>query len=466
MSGAARGKIERFRQELEEEYARRFPRSLAHFEASTAMLDGASHAIRWNDPFMPVAVRAEGPAIVDLDGHHILDYWQGHFANILGHNPPLIRDALSGMLAAGGGLQSGMLHEIEGEVCDLICRCTGSETVRLTTSGSLAAFYAVLLARSFTGRDKVLKVAGGWHGSQPFGLKGVSARGDSFDHMESEGLSDTTAAEIVLTRFNDVEELRGAFERHGERLACFVLEPLLGAGGGMAATDEYLREARRLTERHGALLLCDEIITAFRFHAGDLASLYGVRPDLLILGKILGGGMPVAAVAGKRDVMSLCTRTSGRVKFEGGTYSAHELSLVAARTMIRHLLDSGDEIYRKLADRGAKIREGLRRIAREEGVPVFLYGTPNGRRRESSVVMMHVAAGELPEPTCPEELVERGHPLIDERLLKSVLLLEDLSTRSGLGALSTSHTNEDLERSLQSVRAAFHRIKKAGLILA
>jgi glutamate-1-semialdehyde 2,1-aminomutase len=463
MSTAAEGKIDRFRQELDREYARRFPRSRAHFESSVSMLDGASHAIRWNEPFMPVAVRAEGPAIVDLDDHRILDYWQGHFANILGHNPPLIRNALSETLKEGG-LQSGMLHEIEGEVCDLICRCTGSETVRLTTSGSLAAFYAVLLARSFTGRDKVLKVAGGWHGSQPFGLKGVSARGDSFDHLESEGLSATTGAEIVLTRFNDVGDLRRAFERDGDRLACFVVEPMLGAGGGMAATDEYLAEARSLTERNGALLLCDEIITAFRFHAGDLSSLYGVRPDLLILGKILGGGMPVAAVAGSREVMSLCTRNSGRVKFEGGTYSAHELSLVAARTMMRHLLDSGDEIYGSLADRGAKMRAGISRIAEEEGIPIFLHGTPNGRRRQSSLIMMHLAAGELPAPTCPEELLERGHPLIDERLLKSVLLLENVSTRSGLGALSTAHTDDDLERTLVGIRAAFHGIKKSGLL--
>jgi glutamate-1-semialdehyde aminotransferase len=132
--------------------------------------------------------------------------------------------------------------------------------------------------------------------------------------------------------------------------------------------------------------------------------------------------------------------------------------------MLRHLLESGDGIYESLADRGAKLREGLRRVAREEGVAVFLHGTPNGRRRESSLVMLHLAAGELPAPTCPEELIERGHPLVGERLLKSVLLLEDLSTRSGIGAISTAHKAGDIELTLKAYRAAFRHLKKSEMI--
>ena len=458
-------RLRRFREELAREYARRFPNSQEYLDARAgSVLDHTSHAIRWNEPFMPVVRRAEGPAVEDLDGHRILDYWQGHFANLLGHNPPLIRDALVEALGEGRGLQSGMLHEAESEVSELICRCTGTETVRVTTSGSLGTFYATLLARGFTGRDRVLKVGGGWHGSQPFGLKGVFARGASFDHLESEGLSAGTAEEIVLTRFNDVEDLRRTFERLGDRIACFVLEPMLGSGGGSFATVEYLREARRLTERHGALLLCDEIITAFRFRAGDLSGLYGVRPDLLILAKIMGGGMPVAAVAGRRDVLGLCTRESGRVKFEGGTYSAHELSMIAARTLLRHLLEHEQEIYPKLGHLGEHLRSGLRRLASEEGVPIHLLGVSEDIAPESSLVYMHPAREGTATPGSPEELAAGAHPLIGHGLLRSALMLEDVSGHLGIGAISTAHTEVDLDRTLQGVGAVFHRFRQAGLL--
>jgi glutamate-1-semialdehyde 2,1-aminomutase len=456
--------VQKFRDRLNAEYERRFPRSRAWFESGgKRVLDGTSHAIRWNDPFMPLARRASGAAIVDIDGHRLLDYWQGHFANLHGHNPVFIREALAETLVDGRGLQSGMLHEIEGEVSELICEMTASETVRLTTSGSLGTFYAMMLARAFTGRDRVLKVGGGWHGSQPFGLKGVSMRGSSFDHLESEGLPSGAGEEILLTRFNDVEDLRRVFSEHGDRVACFVVEPVLGAAGGMVATREYLEEARALTAKHGALLLSDEIITAFRYHAGSCISLYGVRPDLLILGKVLGGGMPVAAVAGRRDVLKLCTREVARVKFEGGTYSAHELSLVAARAQLRHLRDRGGDVYANLARLGRHARDGLQRVAEESGVPIHVLGASDDELPESSLVMWYPARAAGPSARCPEELAERAHPVIDERLLKSTLMLEGVSVRSGMGAVSEAHDDSDLDATLAATTAALARFRRAGL---
>jgi len=460
-----RDTVEReYRRALEEEFARRFPRSMAHHaKHRRVLLDGTSHAMRWAPPFVPVIRASRGAVIEDLDGHLILDYWQGHFANILGHNPAPIREALGRALDDGRGLQSGMVHPLEAELADTICRLTGSETVRFTTSGTLGTFYGAVLARAFTGRDRVLKVSGGWHGSQPFGLKGVAPRGGSFDHLESEGLSSKIDEEVLLTRFNDVEDLRARFAESGDRIACLLLEPILGAGGGLVATPEYMREARRLTEHHGALLLCDEIITGFRFRAGDLTSLYGVKPDLLILGKVLGGGMPVAAVAGRRDVLDLSSRDVRRVKFEGGTYSAHELSLVAAAAMLDHLETNESEVYGRLAVAGTRIRDGLARISQSEGFPIHVLGATPAGFPGSSLVYMHPALEASASPTCPEELVERGNPRIPERLLKATLLLCDLSTRSGIGGVTMAHTDDDLARTLESVSDGFDRFVRAGL---
>jgi glutamate-1-semialdehyde 2,1-aminomutase len=465
MTQAADITLRDYGRKLAEEFDRRFPRSKSHYEKyGGVLLDGTSHAMRWAPPFMPVMLRASGAAVEDVDGHRILDYWQGHFANVLGHNPAPIREALAKALVDGRGLQSGMIHNLEAEVADVVCRMTGSETLRFTTSGSLGTYYATVLSRAFTGRDRVLKVSGGWHGSQPFGLKGVSAVGQSFEHLESEGLSAKIDDEVVLTRFNDIDKLREQFATQGDRIACMLVEPILGAGGGSAATVDYLREARRLTEQYGALLLCDEIITGFRFRPGDVTSLYGVRPDLLILGKVIGGGMPVAAVAGRRDVLALGSRESKRVKFEGGTYSAHELGLVGAMTMLSYLEKNADEVYGRLARSGDRLRTGLAEVSASCGVPVHILGkTPDGFPA-SSLVYMHLAreAGEF--PTCPDELAERSHPLITERMLKATLLLENLSTRSGLGAVSTAHTDADIDQTLESVHAGLRRLSSAGLL--
>ena len=456
--------LRRYLDHLDDEYARRFPRSRAHFERfRDPLLDGVSHAVRWNEPFMPVVRRASGAIVEDLDGHCLIDYWQGHYGNIFGHNPAVVRDALTETLDDGRGLQSGMLHEIEGEVAEMLCRCTGSETLRLTTSGSLGTFYAVLLARAFTGRDRVLKVAGGWHGSQPFGLKGVSAREGSFDHMESEGLSASTREEVVLTRFNDIEDLRARFAEMGDRIACFLVEPILGAGGGMASSLDYLREARRLTAHHGALLLCDEIITGFRFRAGDVSTLYGVKPDLLILGKVLGGGMPVAAVAGRRDVLSLGSRGVGRVKFEGGTFSAHELSLVATRALVRETLEREDEIYAKLAELGNKLRAGLDRLKTDAPLTFHVQNVPPEIAPGSSLAFLHVTREGAAYPRSPDELAETAHPWISERLLKASLLLEDVSVRFGIGSLSTAHTDEHIDKTVAAFGTTLEKLAKAGL---
>jgi glutamate-1-semialdehyde 2,1-aminomutase len=459
--------LAKFRAELEKEFRARFPRSAALCETrGKSLLDQCSHAVRWNEPFQVTVARAEGPAIHDLDGHRIVDYWQGHYANLLGHNPGFVREALIAALREGRGLQSGMVHAIEGEVAELITRCTATDVVRFTTSGALGTFYAVLLARAFTGRSVVLKVAGGWHGSQPFGLKGVSSRGGEFEHLESEGLPRSTQDDLLLVSFNDVEGLERAFKTHGDRIACMLLEPWIGSGGGIAATPEFLRAAFRLTQERGALLLCDEIIAGFRFRAGDVSQMYGVKPDLLILGKVLGGGMPVAAVCGRRDVMRLCTRAVGRVKFEGGTYSAHELSLVAAKVMLEHLAAQENSIYPQLAAKGERLRGELTRVFAEARLPVHVTGRPNEVVPGSSIVMLHVAAHDSLPPQRPENLTgpDGEHPFIDDSLLRAVLLLEGVSARHGVGAVSLAHADADLDATVAAFRRTLARLDAAGLM--
>ena len=171
--------------------------------------------------------------------------------------------------------------------------------------------YAIMLARTFTGRSLVMKVGGGWHGAQPWGMVGVGYRaGDGFVHADSAGLPPAILEQTVVTRFNDPQILADHFSTYGDRLACFIVEPYIGAGGGIPAQRAYLQLARSLSEKHGVVLILDEVISGFRFRAGDLGHLYGVRPDLATFGKIIGGGMPMTAVAGRADILRLAARAA------------------------------------------------------------------------------------------------------------------------------------------------------------
>jgi len=458
---------ERLFAQLVEEYEERFPASCDFQEqASARLIDGGSHGLRLFQPF-PCWVRAaQGAYIYDLDGRAILDFWQGHFANILGHNPPEITEALAEALRQGRGLQSGMQDVWERELADLLCQRVGTEMVRFTTSGSLATMYSILLARVHTGRDLVLKVGGGWHGAQPWGLKGVHFGPEGYQGAETEGLPEYFLSQVLVTGFNDVEALEEVFREHGDGIACLIVEPCIGAGGGILAHPEFLQRARELTHQHGALLIFDEVIDAFRFWPGNVGSLYGVQPDLMTLGKIMGGGMPVAAVAGRADVLQLCGRAGGRrVRFDGGTYSGHPLSMLAGRLMVQYLTEHEDEVYPRLGAMGARLRQTIEQVFGEEGILVRCTGGPNQVIPASSLAFLQFPYHADVPMDRPDAI--NNPALCDvemrERVAKLALLLEGVFVVHGFGAISTAHTEEDLERAAEACRAVARRLHAAGL---
>jgi glutamate-1-semialdehyde 2,1-aminomutase len=451
-------------EDLSGEYAARFPRSgeLA-VRAERVMVDGGSHGFRLTRPF-PVRIEsAQGAFVCDVDGHDLLDFWQGHFANILGNDPEVVTSVLAEAFAGGAGLQLGQTEELQIETAELVCDCLHADKVRFTTSGSLSTMYAIMLARAFTGRDLVLKVATGWHGAQPWGLNGVYNQGLPRPWgPESEGLPGRVSDEVVLTRFNELEALEADFRACGDRLACFIVEPHAGAGSFIFAHPEYLRAARELCERYGVLLIFDEVISAFRFCPGDLGSLYGIRPDLVTVGKIVGGGMPVAAVAGRDEVMALCGEAGGnRVAFTGGTYSAHPASLLAAKTMVSYLREHEAEVYPRLAALGDVMRRRIADGFAAGGVEARCTGGRDEAGIGSSLTGLHF-------PHDPSAPLDRPHVLHDpdlsdvelsHKILHLALLLEDVYVLYGCCAASTAHTEADMERLGQACAAAARRIR-------
>jgi len=448
--------------EMKSEYTQHAPKSAALQEqAQTVAIDGGHHAIRLLEPFPPRIASAHGAWLHDEDGNRILDFWQGHFANVLGHNPPVLTRTLSEALAKGWGLLTGMTDAVQIEAAELLCRQTGAKRVRFTTSGSLATMYAVLLARAYTGRSMVLKVGGGWHGAQPWGLKGVGFR-QGFQQADSEGLPSVLTEEVLITRFNDPEALQAVFQQQGDRIACFIVEPFIGAGGFIPAHGEYITEARRLTAHHGAILIFDEVIAGFRFRAGNVGALYGVQPDLATFGKAMGGGMPVSAVAGRAEILDLVSRHQNRVKFSGGTYAAHPLAMLAARTMMQYLVEHEAEIYPRLAMLGEQTRRMLERAFEAEGIYARCTGYGNEAIPGSSLVAIRFPYERGRELSSPADVHDPTacDNFLTEHVLRLALLLENVHTMHGLGALSVEHTEEDLAFLEEAVRSAARRINE------
>lgn len=448
--------------ELSEYYRSKHPSSREHFDvAETFLLGGGSHNLRLFRPFPFYDAAANGATVSDIDGNIYVDFWQGHFANILGHNPRVVLDALKGELDAGRGLITGFPSRYQAELAELILSRIAADRIRFTTSGALATMNAILLARASTGRRLIIKIAGGWHGGHPFALKGIHTYEHGLSSLESTGLPAFSDEEVVVTRFNDIADLEATFERYGSEAACFITEPMVGSGGLIFADPAYLSRVRELTREHGALLILDEVISGFRLHAGALQSLYRITPDLTVFGKAIGGGMPVAAVAGREDVMSRAapgTSHEKAVKFDGGTFSAHPQAMVAGIAFLRHLIEHEEEIYPYIGHLGRMAREGIRERLTAYGIPARPSGDGRPVTENSSLVAVHIATDGAETVTSPDQVYDPSRSDIELRdhILKLAMLKEGFHVVHGYGAASYAHTEAQIQGSLD----AFERIAK------
>jgi glutamate-1-semialdehyde 2,1-aminomutase len=438
------------------EYERRTSKSKAHYEqAARRQVRGGSHNLRLFEPYPFYDVSCSGARVRDLDGNEYVDFWQGHFANILGHNPSEITDVLAREFGRAQGLHTGFASALQSELAGELCRLAGAERIRFTTSGSLVTLYAVMLSRGFTGRNLALKIAGGWHGSQPYLLKGITAyQNGGLKTGESAGLHPSCPDEIVTTRLNNLANLEQTFRQFGDRAACFIMEPFIGEGGFLFADPQYLRRVRELTTQYGAVLVFDEIISGFRFHPGPLSALYGVTPDLWAFGKIIGGGMPITALAGKAEIMELCNPNAGarRVRFEGGTFSAHPATLLAGLTMVRILCEKRAEIYPKINRLGQKVRDSVPAIFQRFGLRATCTGIPSQAIPGSSMAMIQFPK-EGREVMTPEDNwnSEVCDPEMREKIMRVGLVARGFHTVHGFGGVSFAHTDADIDRFLDAV---------------
>lgn len=314
----------------------------------------------------PVFVeRAEGARLQDVDGNAYVDYVMSWGPLILGHAPSAVVEAVQA--AAARGTSYGAPTEGEIELAELIGQAMPSiELVRLVNSGTEAAMTAIRLARAFTGREKIVKFEGCYHGHAD-GLLAKAGSGPlTLGAPDSPGVPAGAAVNTVTAPFNDLDAVERVFVANPGEIAALIVEPIPGNMGVVLPEPGFLRGLRDLTSRHGALLTFDEVITGFRVGWGGAQGLSGVTPDLTCLGKVIGGGLPVGAYGGRRDIMAQMA-PSGPV-YQAGTLSGNPLAVAAGLATLRALQAPG--AYDRLESLAARLTDGLTRAAEQAGVPV------------------------------------------------------------------------------------------------
>jgi glutamate-1-semialdehyde 2,1-aminomutase len=311
--------------------------------------------------------RGEGPYLYDVDGNAYLDYIGSWGPLILGHAHPRVVRAVEEALHRGASF--GAPTEAETQLAEMVVAAVPSiEMVRMVSSGTEASMSAIRLARGFTGRNVIVKFAGCYHGHVDSLLVQAGSSATTLGVPNSPGVPPGCTADTLVLHYNDVQGLADAFAARGEHIAGVIIEPVAGNMGLVTPTEEFLAELRRLTERHGALLIFDEVMTGFRLAYGGAQQLYRQMPDLTVLGKIIGGGLPVGAYGGRADVMKQVL-PAGPV-FQAGTLSGNPLAMAAGIATLQELRDHPP--YGRLEQLGARLAEGMTEAARAAGVAFCL----------------------------------------------------------------------------------------------
>jgi len=426
------------------EYARANPRSkAAHEHALSLFPSGLTHDTRRQDPFPPCVTRAEGAHKWDLDGHRLLDYVMGHGALVAGHSHPAVVEAVRRQ--AGLGMHLGASSELEAAWAErIIALLPSAERVRFTSSGTEATLLALRVARGFTGRDRVLKLAGHFHGWHDDAIPGVALPVEEGAPVGSPPNPDLTVVDPFEPGAIEAELTRGD-------VACVILEPTGAAWGAVPLAPARVSAIAAAARAAGALVVFDEVVTGFRWSPGGAQALIGVTPDLTALAKVVAGGLPGGALAGRADVMDVLAFRAGPGKVEHpGTHNAHPLAAVAGCVTL-DLLADGTGLARTDAV-AAQLREGLCGAFERRSTPGFAYG------QASTFCLI------FGERTDDPVALKRGVPVPLASVLQCAMLLEGVHLFHGCGLLSLAHGPAEVDHTVRAFERALERLQDEGLI--
>ena len=423
-------------------------RSKAAFSEAQAYLPGGVNSpVRsfrgvGGDPV--VVASASGSRIRDVDGNDYIDYCGSWGPLILGHAYPAVVDAVT--LAASRGLTYGATTEAEGALARLVCESVPSiEMVRFVSSGTEATMSVLRVARAFTGRSKIVKFEGCYHGHADGLLVQAGSGVATLSLPDSAGVPASYAAETLVAPYNDVTAIEAVFERHSHDIAAVIVEPVAANMGVVPPAEDFLERLRGLCDQAGALLIFDEVITGFRLGLGGYQAACGVTPDMTCLGKVVGGGMPVGAYGGRRDLMQMVAPL-GPV-YQAGTLSGNPLTMAAGLATLHELARPG--FFEVLEAKTMKLVAGIEGAAAEGGVPVRV-------NRAGSMFTIFFTGVQVTDYASARMADTKRHSRFFHALLEGGVYLPPSQFEAAF--VSAAHSAADIEATIAAVEGAFRAL--------
>ena len=452
---------------IEEEYRETRKRSKSLYDrALKVMPGGIEHDARFIRPFPFYVERAEGARKWDIDGNELIDLWSGHGAFVLGHNPPSVVTAVNQQIRQGFHYSS--CHELSLRLAELIVELLPcAEEVRYMHSGTEANMLAIRLARAYTGKNKVIKFRGHFHGYWNEGVVGVRP---PYEAPMSIGVPEESMCNVLLADHNNSEQALRLISDNDD-IACVIMDPT-GHAFILPFNPEFIKEIRRITEDKGVLLIFDEVLSSFRYGPHGVQGIVGVTPDLTTLAKVIGGGLPISAVAGKRQIMELIAFTDDRERnrhsrvISQGTHSGNPVVCAAGLAYLRLLADGEPQTY--ISKLGAMLRKGMNEVIRKHDIEGCVYGRFSTARSFLSHDCPYLGKCDGENCRCPDlAKLDAGSPLEVRRKLHLAMLLNGVDySGGGTGTmfLNAGLTDSDIEKVIYAFDHSLTRLKMEKVI--
>jgi len=411
-------------------------------------VNGVHHNIRFFEPYPFVTKSSNGKFLVDVDSNKYVDYWMGHWSLILGHSPKDVLHDVRKQL--NNGWMHGTLSNNTIKLSEKISKAVpAAEKIRYATTGTEATMYAVRLARTATRRKIIAKIDGGWHGYTTDLLKTVNW---PFQKSESRGITDEK--HIVSLPYNDLENSIRILKSISNDLAAVIIEPVLGGGGCIPATKEYLTGIEEFCHKNNSLFILDEIVTGFRFRYGCLYDTMKLEPDIVTLGKIVGGGFPIGVICGKDEFMNYANTSlfskSNRAYIGGGTFSANPLSMIAGESTLRMIKNKGNTLYERLNRFGSETRKTL-----DKKFAGDVITTGHG-----SLFLTHFLKGKITEIKNSTDAAKCNTKKLHDYHFHMIANDKIFFLPGKLGAFSDVHTKSDITAIMKSTDNFLTKFKK------